>query len=110
MQKELSINKLYRITRVKKVQRSANLGVEPQLGDSCGQGEPRISVYSGTVNLYCSDEILGQPEALTDMILDQEAVTGVNVFKAIPDYIYLDGTEAVTVLSGLICEEIGGFE
>lgn len=110
MQQEIELNKLYEISKVRKVTRNASLGINPIVGEGMGQGEPRISIYGGSVNVYGSDDILNQPTSISAMILDAESLEGVHVFRTLPDFLYLTGTATNVVVSGAIYNEIGEFE
>lgn len=109
MQQELELNKLYRLLSVKEVSLNRNLGVDADVNARHNFKEPRLAIYGGTANVYCSDKILGEPTSIEQMILDKEDIEGAEVFETLPDFIYLTGDAENIVVTGVIFDEVGEF-
>jgi len=110
MQQYLELNKLYQLLDVEKVVINDNLGVNTPKNKDARKGIASISIYSGIVDIYCSDKSIGQPSSASDMILDRENISGVRIFNKLPDFIYITGVATYIVISGAIYEEVeGGF-
>jgi hypothetical protein len=106
MQKILQLDTLYEVHPVRGVSYNRTLGANPSPNQKNKFGHTRIAVYGGSVNLYCSDKIIGKPADISAMILEKENLTGAKVFETIPDYIYLTGEADFVVITGVEIEEI----